>query len=63
MEGLTFRITVSNDRGQCRTFDDEQAAAVFAAELTLKGTRVLTTITFSDGDAMEIVAVPLDQRE
>lgn len=56
-EMLALRITVRSSGGHCRTFDDDKAAGAYAAELSMTGENVLTTIMFPDGDLIEFAAL------
>ena len=53
----TPRVTVRSSGGHCRTFADEKAAGVYAAELSQADEDVLTTILFPDGDLVEFAAI------
>ena len=52
-----MRISVRSSAGHCRTFQNEGAAARYAADLTAADEDVLTTILFSDGDLVEFAAI------
>ena len=56
-EMLALRITVRSSGGHCRTFGDDKAAGAYAAELSMIGENVLTTIMFPDGDLVEFAAL------
>ena len=54
---FALRITVRSGGGHCRTFRDEKAAELFAADLTMADHNILTTIMFPDGDPVEFAAL------
>ena len=58
---VTAIFDVASNTGHHRRFagqDANEKSAAYAASLTLQGLCVLTTITYSDGDVVEVVALP-----